>query len=147
MGPCGLAQGNLSHGGPRAGPPVLRAGPQSQPSEAAVNLPPALPILPPPEEMPEIAGIFVGGCVERGPGSRFRAWAHAHCRRGDPFFGWVCFLSFKRVLNGRGEPGRTLWHEYAHVLTPNHGHDDTWRKKMKELGQPLPARYKKRRRG
>ena len=102
--------------------------------------------LPKPQEMPLLSGIFVGGCVDRGEGSRFRARAHAHNRRNDLSFGWVCFLSEKRVLTASGKPSRILWHEYAHILTPNHGHDDAWRATMKRLGQPLPQRYQKKKR-
>lgn len=98
-----------------------------------------------PKEMPEIAGIFVGGCVERGEGSRFRARAHAHTGRGiaDPHLGWVCFLSEKRLWTSDGKPSRILWHEYAHIVS-GHGHDDVWRAAMRKLSQPIPARYQKK---
>jgi hypothetical protein len=97
----------------------------------------------PPKEMPEMVGLFVGGCIERGEGSRFRAQAHAHCAKNDPFRGWVCVLSPKRVSTALGAPSRTLWHEYAHIVT-GHGHDDVWRAKMRELRQPIPKQYQRK---
>lgn len=59
---------------------------------------------------PEVRGVFIGGCVERGVGSSFRAKAQAHthgARRG-----WVCFRS-ARWLGCRA----LLLHELAHVVT------------------------------
>lgn len=108
-----------------------------------------------PFDWPEVVGLFIGGCVERGIGSSFRRQAHAHCKKGDPHRGWICVRSHRRIFAAVREadgqwqlsdrPSRLMWHEYAHILT-GHGHDDVWRQKMRELGQPIPAHLKKRKR-
>lgn len=95
------------------------------------------------EPMPEIEGIFIGGCVERGVGSRFRHRAHAHTSKDDLYHNWVCVLSQKRVFTSTGKWSQLMWHEYAHITT-GHGHDDVWRAEMKRLGQPIPKRYQKK---
>ena len=79
----------------------------------------------------EIKGVFVGGCVARGEGSRFRAKAHAHIE--GKFKGWLCFLSNKWLHV------KELWlHEIAHLLTDS-GHDDKWRSKVIEIGGTIDA--------
>jgi len=113
-------------------------------------------VIKPPIEWPEVKGIFFGGCVKRGKGSSFRAKAHAHNEIGQEYFGWICFRSIKRIKfcvvgdhdNGFSisKPNRILFHEYAHILTPNHFHDDVWRAKMRELKQPILQQYKKKKR-
>lgn len=79
-------------------------------------------------------GTFVGGCIERGDGSSFRRRAHAHCFDSDPYKGWICVRSPKRLRMANGKPSMLMLHEMAHILTPNHWHDDCWRSKVKELG-------------
>jgi hypothetical protein len=70
--------------------------------------------------------IFVGGCVKRGEGSRFRSKAHAHI-----YENWICFLSEKRLASKE-----LCLHEIAHILTKSR-HTDKWRKKLLQIGGTL----------
>lgn len=90
----------------------------------------------------EVKGVFVEGCVERGDGSRFRAYAHSHINKQDSNKGWICVLSRKRLRTESGSLGTTMIHELAHILS-GHGHDDIWRKKMRELGGTIRKHYTK----
>ena len=96
-------------------------------------------------------GIFLGGCIERGEGSSFRAKAHAHNKPTynqlpDEHFGWICVRSAKRLRMTNGKPSMLMLHELAHILTPHHWHDDVWRAKVKDLGGHIDRQYQKRRR-
>jgi hypothetical protein len=95
-------------------------------------------------DRPEVVGVFVGGCVARGVGSRFRRQAHAHNSRRDKHFGWICVLTPRRLYTASGKPSQLMIHELAHMLTPNHGHDDAWRAKMREIGGTIRAHERKK---
>ncbi len=108
-------------------------------------------------QFPQVAGVFVGGCVERGEGSSFRRRAHAHNSKTDPYFGWICVRSWRRI--GRGgfaeqvppgawngtitKPSNLVLHEVAHILHPGQGHTDAWRNEVHRLGGKLNAWEKK----
>lgn len=76
-----------------------------------------------------VAGVFVGGCVARGVGSRFRAKAHAHT--SGPYKGWLCFLSAARLSDNA-----LVIHELAHILSGK-GHTNEWRQMVVNLGGTL----------
>lgn len=84
-------------------------------------------------KFPEVKGIFVGGCIKRGEGSRFRAKAHTHTLKGDEHQGWICVLSAKRLASRW-----IMLHEAAHAIT-GLGHVDKWRAKLLEIGGTLDA--------
>lgn len=70
----------------------------------------------------DVSGVFVGGCVNRGVGSSFRAMAHTHTKRDELTFRWICVRSGRRVLTEAGKPSRLLLHEVAHVIAPQAKH-------------------------
>ena len=72
----------------------------------------------------DFRGIFVGGCIERKEGSSFRAKAHAHTdKRRDPYFGYICVRSPKRLFQTNGRPSRLLImdHHHRHFVEANLG--------------------------
>jgi hypothetical protein len=86
---------------------------------------------PPELDHPEVRGVFIGGCVERGVGSRMRAEAHAHTAGSQR--GWICILSAKRLACRE-----LLLHERAHVVT-RQGHGPRWRAYLLQIGGTLDA--------
>ena len=96
-----------------------------------------------------VAGISLGGCAEAIGTERrgaFRRKAHAHNRRQDPLFGWICVLSSKwqRLVTRTGRPSALLAHEYAHLLAPSNGHGERWRRAITALGFPAEAKGRAR---
>jgi hypothetical protein len=103
--------------------------------------------VPVPDDMPGVRGVFLGGCVANGIGTRLgngrrpHHRAHAHLGKEDPFHGWVCFQNpeFLQIPQLRA-------HELAHVTT-DQGHTAAWRAEMTRQGQEIPPRYLRRHRG
>lgn len=91
----------------------------------------------------QFRGLFVGGCVERGDGSSFRHKAHAHTSKGDPWSGWICVRSPKRLRNAKGAPSLLMWHELTHLVS-GQGHTAKFEHVMRELcGRSDIGRYRK----
>jgi hypothetical protein len=78
-----------------------------------------------------LVGVFVGGCCLRGPGSSFRAKAHAHTH--GPVKGWLCLRGPKNLADTG-----LLLHELAHVVAGT-GHTNAWRAVLLQLGGTLDA--------
>lgn len=92
-----------------------------------------------------VRGVSVGQCVD-GSHLASDVYAHAHQYPKDANRGWICIRSPRDVMRrGSRELSATVMHEFAHLLAAA-GHDDDWRKTMRELGQPIPAAYRKRKR-
>lgn len=92
----------------------------------------------PPDMLPDVKGVYVGGCVRTGIGTlKNHANAHAHIGQGQ-YAGWVCFQHPDDLKNKT-----TRMHELAHIRTDN-GHTDKWRAEMARLGQPIPHRNRRR---
>ena len=105
---------------------------------------------------PAVKGIAVGLCVRgdewddrhssRELGSGNHEHAHAHVSPEDgPYRGWICVREIED-LGRKHRVSGTLMHELAHVLT-GHGHDDTWRRAMRRLGQFVGPAWQRKPRG
>ena len=89
------------------------------------------------------ARVFVGGCIERGDGSSFRAKAHAHCRPlTNKCLGWICVRSWRRLgiivenENGQTEiikPSKMMLHELAHIISEQ-GHSQKFYQTVRAIG-------------
>lgn len=79
-----------------------------------------------------LKGIFLGGCVERGDGSSFRAKGHAHSVGGS-HPGWICIRGRKRLMTRTGKPSELMLHELAHLLAPRQWHTSTFKRRLREL--------------
>jgi hypothetical protein len=90
-----------------------------------------------------VRGMCLGCCVDGSPLGP-DVYAHAHQHPKDANRGWICIRSPRDVLRrGSRRLSATVMHEFAHLVAVA-GHDDDWRRTMKELGQPIPAAYKRK---
>lgn len=106
--------------------------------------------------LPEIRGVVVGGCIDKPRLREAQALgivtAHCHNNTKDRNFGWICItkdgMTGYQLMDGSGDfdgvvtkPNANVLHEYAHILTPDHGHDRAWMGEMRALGQTVPMHY------
>jgi hypothetical protein len=101
-----------------------------------------------------VKGICVGRCIDgsewgdrtgsdAGGVWRLRIDGHAHIP-GCGHTGWICIRSPNNVLRkGSRHVSQDVMHELCHLISQS-GHDDRWRKAMRELGQTIPKQYQKR---
>ena len=92
-----------------------------------------------------VSGIAVGRCAD---GSAWRDTVEkredAHAHLTGAFQGWLCIRSPHDVLRrGCQQLSASVMHEFAHLVAAA-GHDDRWRVTMRELGQPIPAAYRRK---
>lgn len=80
-------------------------------------------------QRPEVRGVYLYGCVERGPASNIARSAHAHT--SGPYRRWICFKG-KPPMENR----ETILHELAHVIS-GEGHTKRFRAVLVELGGTL----------
>jgi hypothetical protein len=92
-----------------------------------------------------VRGLSVGQCVDGSPLAP-DVYAHAHQYPKDSNRGWACIRSPRDVPRpGSRQVCTTVMHEFAHLLAAA-GHGDDWPRTMRELWQPIPAAYRKRKR-
>lgn len=92
----------------------------------------------------EVRGVTIGCCVN---GSRLPAnvAAHAHLAvKNERHPGQICVQATDAFRRGSAHVSRIVMHEVAHLIANGH-HSADWRTTMRQLGQPIPAAYKKRR--
>lgn len=97
-----------------------------------------------PSFMPEVQGIFVGGCVSYGVGSllhepRKLVEAHAHLDYSLHNPRWICFRS-PLAFTGP-DSYDTYLHEYAHILTQHRIHTPKWRTTFNDLMLKYPEAW------
>ncbi len=102
-----------------------------------------------------VKGLCVGQCIDGDPWEDtrtevacLREVAHAHVRQRGPAKhpGWICIRQPRNILRPHSRHvSADVMHELAHLLANTKGHhNEVWRKVMAELGQPVPAAYKRR---
>jgi hypothetical protein len=82
---------------------------------------------------PAVRGVYIGGCIERGPGLGPRAKIHSHCVRGT-YRGWICMHKLDRLYDEM-----LCLHELAHLIVDEPGHSARWRACVRRIGGTLNA--------
>jgi hypothetical protein len=81
-----------------------------------------------------LKGVYIGECIRYGDWKRLfdpKQSAHAHNNEDDPMRGWICVRQRQFLVRP------IMLHEIAHLLIPNQGHTEKWRRKVLAIGGTL----------
>lgn len=83
----------------------------------------------------QLQGISSGTCIKTGKTFRKGCAAHAHCKNGTRYNGWICVPYTHRIRNEL-----LMKHEIAHLIAGKEaGHGDEWKRICLELGGSLKS--------
>jgi len=87
-------------------------------------------------------GVYVGqGCISgEDPLDWIHILAHAHNKKEDEYYGWICIRDAKMAFTKQGNPSLVMKHEVAHLLCPNQGHTKKWREVLTQMGGGAEAK-------
>jgi len=94
------------------------------------------------EAWPVVWGVYVGqGCISgEDPLDWIHILAHAHNRKDEEYFGWICIRDAKMAFTKLGNPSLVMKHEVAHLIANDQGHTKKWREILTQMGGGVEAK-------
>jgi len=94
------------------------------------------------EPWPIVWGVYVGqGCITgKDPLDWIHILAHAHNRKDEEYFGWICIRDAKMAFTKLGNPSLVMKHEVAHLIANDQGHTKKWREVLTQMGGASEAK-------
>jgi len=88
------------------------------------------------EPWPIVWGVYVGnGCITgEDPLDWIHILAHAHNKKDEEYFGWICIRDAKMAFTKLGNPSLVMKHEVAHLIASDQGHTKKWREVLTQMG-------------
>jgi len=94
------------------------------------------------EPWPIVWGVYVGqGCISgEDPLEWIDILAHAHNKKDEEYFGWICIRDAKMAFTKLGNPSLVMKHEVAHLIANDQGHTKKWREILTQMGGGVEAK-------